>query len=256
LTRTLAAQVLVDWLATDPTGSGDPDHLIIGDLNAYDKEDPIDALVAGADDTPGTGDDYSDLLHVFEGETAYTYLFDGQLGYLDYALASQSLLGQVSGATAWHINADEPDIIDYDTTFKMAAQDALYAPDQYRSSDHDAVIVGLRLDREPPRVKADLDRISARHDRGWFRVEYSCKDRIDRHPECVAELNGIPVHNGQKVYLIESSGTSWALKKGRALYLKDDSFVLTVTGTDDSGNSASESAEPSFRSRGHHWRGR
>jgi predicted extracellular nuclease len=51
----------------------------------------------------------------------------------------------MTGATAWHINADEPDIIDYDTTFKRDAQDALYAPDQYRSSDHDAVIVGLRL---------------------------------------------------------------------------------------------------------------
>ena len=34
---------LVDWLATDPTGSGDADFLIIGDLNSYDKEDPIDA---------------------------------------------------------------------------------------------------------------------------------------------------------------------------------------------------------------------
>jgi predicted extracellular nuclease len=35
----------------------------------------------------------------------------------------------------------------------MDAQDALYAPDQYRSSDHDAVIVGLRLGRKPPKVK-------------------------------------------------------------------------------------------------------
>jgi predicted extracellular nuclease len=139
--------------------------LIIGDLNSYDKEDPIDALIDGSDDTPGTGDDFADLLSVFEGETAYTYLFDGQLGYLDYALANQSMQGQVTGATAWHVNADEPDIIDYDTTFKMDAQDALYAPDQYRSSDHDAVIVGLRLDREPPRVKADLERIRADHDR-------------------------------------------------------------------------------------------
>ena len=62
LTRTLAAQALVDWLATDPTGSGDPDFLIIGDLNAYDKEDPIDAILAGADDLPGSDDDYADLL--------------------------------------------------------------------------------------------------------------------------------------------------------------------------------------------------
>ncbi len=41
-TRTLAAQALVDWLATDPTGSGDPDFIIMGDLNSYAMEDPID----------------------------------------------------------------------------------------------------------------------------------------------------------------------------------------------------------------------
>ena len=49
LTRKAAAEALVDWLATDPTGSGDEDFLIIGDLNSYDKEDPIDAILAGAD---------------------------------------------------------------------------------------------------------------------------------------------------------------------------------------------------------------
>jgi predicted extracellular nuclease len=148
LTRTLSAGVLTDWLATDPTGSGDPDILVIGDLNSYDKEDPIDALTAGSDATPGTGDDFTDLLAEFEGEEEYSFLFDGQLGYLDYALASQSLLDQVRGATVWHINADEPALIDYDTEFKQDAQDALYAPDQYRSSDHDAVIVGLHLDKK------------------------------------------------------------------------------------------------------------
>lgn len=34
-TRTMAAEALVDWLATDPTGSNDPDILILGDMNAY-----------------------------------------------------------------------------------------------------------------------------------------------------------------------------------------------------------------------------
>ena len=36
-----------------------------------------------------------------------------------------------------------PDLIDYDISFKAAAQDALYAPDPFRSSDHDPVIIGL-----------------------------------------------------------------------------------------------------------------
>jgi predicted extracellular nuclease len=150
LTRTAAAQALVDWLATDPTGSGDADFLIIGDLNSYDKEDPIDAIKAGADDTPGSGDDYTDLAFHFQGEDAYSYVFNGQIGYLDYALASHSLLRQVTGMTDWHINADEPDLIDYDTSFKLPAQDALYAPDPYRASDHDPVLIGLNLEAPFP----------------------------------------------------------------------------------------------------------
>jgi predicted extracellular nuclease len=139
LTRTLGAQALVSWLATDPTGSGDEDFLIIGDLNAYDKEDPIDALIAGG---------YADLVYHFVGEDAYSYVFDGQLGYLDHALSIAELTDEVTGTTIWHINSDEPDLIDYDTSFKRPAQDAIYAPDAFRSSDHDPVIVGLELTTE------------------------------------------------------------------------------------------------------------
>lgn len=136
LTRTLSAQLMADWLATDPTDSGSDNVLIIGDLNAYDKEDPIDVLLANG---------YTDLVYAFEGEYAYSYVFDGQLGYLDHALANASLLPQITGATIWNINADEADLIDYDMSFKQDAQDAIWAPDPYRSSDHDPVIVGLTL---------------------------------------------------------------------------------------------------------------
>lgn len=149
LTRKAAAEALVDWLATDPTGSGDEDFLIIGDLNSYDKEDPIDVILQGSDDTFGTGDDYTDLIFKFIGENAYSFVFDGQLGYLDHALANASLLDEVTGTTVWHINADEADLIDYDTSFKGPNQDAIYAPDAYRSSDHDPVIVGLDLVTPP-----------------------------------------------------------------------------------------------------------
>ena len=139
LTRKAAAEALVDWLATDPTGSGDGDFLIIGDLNAYDKEDPIATLQAGG---------YTDLVYQYLGENAYSYVFDGQLGYLDHALANPVLTIKVSGVTIWHINADEADLIDYDMNFKRDAQDAIYAPDAYRSSDHDPVIVGLAMTTE------------------------------------------------------------------------------------------------------------
>ena len=139
LTRKSAAEAMVDWLASDPTGSYDPDFLIIGDLNSYDKEDPIDVLLAGG---------YTDLAYYFHGEEAYSYVFDGQIGYLDYALAGAGLLDEVTGVAEWHINADEADLIDYDTSFKGPNQDAIYAPDAYRSSDHDPIIVGLGLTTE------------------------------------------------------------------------------------------------------------
>ena len=154
LTRLAAAQALVDWLATDPTGSGDPDFIILGDLNSYAQEDPIDAILAGPDDTPGTDDDYTNLIFQYQGLYAYSYVFDGQNGYLDHALANAGMAAQVTGVTDWHINADESDVVDYDTSFKPLEQEALYEPNAYRSSDHDAVVVGLDLLNLPPTVEA------------------------------------------------------------------------------------------------------
>jgi hypothetical protein len=163
-TRTQAARALVDWLATDPTDSRDSDFLIIGDLNSYDKEDPIDAIESGPDDIPGTADDYTDLVFQFQGENAYSYVFDGQIGYLDYGLASANLASHVSGVADWHVNADEPDLIDYDMTFKAPAQDALYAPDPYRYSDHDPVIMGLNVCDE---IAPSFDEVSVTPNELW-----------------------------------------------------------------------------------------
>jgi len=144
-TRKNAAEALIEWLATDPTGSGDPDFLIIGDMNSYAQEQAIDSVLAGPDDLLGTSDDYVNLALSRLGNYAYSYLFDGQFGYLDYALASASLASQVTGVTDWHINADEPDVFDYDTSFKGPAQEALFESNPFRSSDHDPVVVGLNL---------------------------------------------------------------------------------------------------------------
>lgn len=144
-TRTQAAAALVDWLATDPTGSGDPDVLIIGDLNAYTNEDPIRTI---------TNAGYANLVRQFGGAGAYSYVFDGQAGYLDHALASPSLAAQATGANEWHINADEPIALDYNLEFKSAGQQAsFYDPGPHRSSDHDPVVIGLDLrDTTPPAI--------------------------------------------------------------------------------------------------------
>ena len=140
LTRTAAATAMVEWLAGDPTGVGDPDFLIIGDLNSYAMEDPITTL---------TNQGYVDLLKQFNGAAAYSYVFDGQSGYLDHALANASLAPQVTGATEWHVNTDEPIALDYNVDFKSAAQvDYFYTPEAYRFSDHDPLVVGLDLDAD------------------------------------------------------------------------------------------------------------
>jgi hypothetical protein len=132
-TRTRAAQDLAAWLATNPTGTTDTDYLILGDLNAYAKEDPLTTLASSG---------YNNLVP----NSNYSYVFNGQWGSLDHALANSSLKSQVTGAAEFHINADEPSVLDYNTEFKSAGQQSsLYSSDFYRSSDHDPILVGLDL---------------------------------------------------------------------------------------------------------------
>ncbi len=134
-TRTLAAIAQADWLESDPTGSGDPDYLIIGDINSYAQEDPIDAL---------RDKGYSNVLP----EGSYTYVFDGLTGSLDYILGNRFATPQITGGGNWNINADLPDFLQYD------GLDEYYVADELRSSDHDPVVIGLRLDslNVPPPV--------------------------------------------------------------------------------------------------------
>jgi predicted extracellular nuclease len=135
LVRSDAARALVEWLAADPGLAAGPDVLVLGDLNAYPFEDPIRAIQAAG---------YVDLVRWFEGPDAYSYVFDGEAGRLDHALASAGLLPRVSGAGVWHINADEPGALDY----REDRPPDLYAPHPFRSSDHDPLLIGLFPDRD------------------------------------------------------------------------------------------------------------
>lgn len=134
LTRTRAAQALTSFIATEfpetPT-------IIIGDLNAYAKEAPISAIEDAG---------YTNLATSFDGEFAYSYSFDGRLGSLDHALANTAAFEKVIDVTEWHINADEPISLDYNTNFKSDDQIInYYAADAYRMSDHDPVLISLQL---------------------------------------------------------------------------------------------------------------
>ena len=136
LTRLAAVEVLMDWIATNPTGRIDADYLLLGDFNAYAREDPITAL--------GEGGFIN--LHTLAGENSYSYAFDGQWGTLDYALANAAMRAQVNDVTVWHINADELVVLDYNVEFKSAHHlISLYSPAPFRASDHDPIVIGLNL---------------------------------------------------------------------------------------------------------------
>ncbi|KWE55459.1 ExeM/NucH family extracellular endonuclease [Burkholderia sp. MSMB2157WGS] len=136
--RTQAAARVADWLATSPTGVAADGVLLIGDLNSYAKEDPIRTLEARG---------YANLVARFVGDAAYSYVFRGEAGNLDHALATPPLAARVKAVQFWHINADEPLVLqpvpDYKTSARRAAY---YAPDAYRSSDHDPVVIDVALD--------------------------------------------------------------------------------------------------------------
>jgi uncharacterized repeat protein (TIGR02059 family) len=75
-----------------------------------------------------------------------SYSFDGLWGSLDHAMANSSMASQVTKSVIWAVNAEEPVVLDYNTNFKSVdQQSSFYAPDAYRSSDHNPVLIGMNL---------------------------------------------------------------------------------------------------------------
>ncbi len=136
LVRLNAVKELINWLQNAPL-INDPDILIVGDLNAYAREDPLAWLELSG---------YTNVLSHFHGLQTYSYIFEGQAGALDHALASPSLIWQITGAGKWPINADEPAALDYNLEYKSNDQSlSLYEDDPFRCGDHDPLIIGLNL---------------------------------------------------------------------------------------------------------------
>ncbi|ATD63711.1 endonuclease/exonuclease/phosphatase [Janthinobacterium svalbardensis] len=136
-TRVQQAQRLVgSFVPQVAAAAGDADVLVIGDLNSYGAEDPIQVI---------TGAGFVNELERFVRPSGmpYSYVFGGQSGYLDHALASAALSPQVAGVAEWHVNADEPEVIDYN--IDAAKPQDLYNALPYRASDHDPVVVSLDL---------------------------------------------------------------------------------------------------------------
>ncbi|WP_432262508.1 ExeM/NucH family extracellular endonuclease [Cupriavidus sp. TMH.W2] len=130
--RVQAAEALAEWLGAAPTGVSGAGVLVIGDLNSYAMEDPLRVLARRG---------YADMLAQFAGRQAYSYVYNGQAGYLDHVLADAAAARHVVAVHAWHINADEPGAFSYAPAPGAPAAAAYYAPGPYRSSDHDPLVV-------------------------------------------------------------------------------------------------------------------
>ena len=112
--------------------------LVIGDLNAYNQEDPIDAMRAKG---------LIDLREQLEAKNQpdeqprdYSFVFRGQSGSMDHAMATEALAADVTGVATWNINSDEPRFLDYNQEYNPKE---LYQADPFRSSDHDPVLIGI-----------------------------------------------------------------------------------------------------------------
>ncbi len=131
--RVQQAEDLKNWLATRPTGTDDPDYILMGDFNSYAMEDPLIYL-----DEQG--------YHPLFPATSYSYVYDGFWGSLDHALATPTMKSQVKKAVKWHINSDEAPVLDYNMEYKSAEQiKSYYDASPFRSSDHDPIIIRLKL---------------------------------------------------------------------------------------------------------------
>ena len=106
----------------------DNDVLFMGDMNCYAKTAPIKVF---------TDQGMIDLHRAFHADSSYSYMYGGLASYIDHAICNSTLYPQVTGMAAYHINSDENDRYTYDKSSDNT---------MFRCSDHDPVLVGLKLD--------------------------------------------------------------------------------------------------------------
>lgn len=99
--------------------NGDPDILIMGDLNAYMGETPIVMLQNAG---------YGEQLIRYDAN-AYTYIYKGKYGLLDHAMANSTMADQISGAGVYHLCTGGSSAVSF--------------------SDHDGYLIGLNLGYHP-----------------------------------------------------------------------------------------------------------
>lgn len=135
--RKLQADSLCSFIRKIKAELQEENVLVLGDLNAYAQEDPMDLLRS------------NDLVDLSASDSSYSYVYMAESGSLDHALASPSLAQKLTGAAKWHINSDEPVVGGYafnDPASHKAKTMDLYEKSPFRTSDHDPIILGFYLE--------------------------------------------------------------------------------------------------------------
>lgn len=129
------AQTLISTYNRWSSQIEEKDILIMGDLNSLGKEDPITTFTASG---------MIDLHRAFHADSSYSYSYSDKqynyqqlAGYLDHALCNTTMRPQITCMAAFHINSDESDKYTWDKSSDVT---------MFRGSDHDPVVVGLKLD--------------------------------------------------------------------------------------------------------------
>ena len=122
--RKASAEKMTAWAKDLAASSGTDNILILGDMNAYRYEDPIEAIRNAG---------FTELIEKNPGKQHHhSFVYYGQHGTLDYAFSSTALLGKVQQTFIWNVNSNLP------------ANMELPQP-WLRFSDHDPVVVDISL---------------------------------------------------------------------------------------------------------------
>ncbi len=117
--RVSAVTAELPWLEDLASSAGTDRIIVLGDMNAWRLEDPIRRF---------TDSGYIELVEQLSGLPQHSFLYWGQIGTLDYALATPAMAEFARSAVIWHINANWP-------------REMKQPQPWLRASDHDPVVV-------------------------------------------------------------------------------------------------------------------
>jgi 5'-nucleotidase len=128
--RMRQAASLASFVDDLKVSTGDNDVLLLGDFNSYTQEDPVEVLRDAG---------FTDLGSQFD-PSRYSYVFDELSGSLDHAFGTESVTAKITDVAHWNINSVES------FAYQYTGDPTLYSPNQFRSSDHDPLVLGIDLE--------------------------------------------------------------------------------------------------------------